>query len=94
MSIFLLWELWDMSLWLERYIHIKIKRPYVGQNRKEIREKILAKQVQLPEIPPFGWNRESVDFVNRLLQRNPEHRLGYKGIYEIKNHAWFKGFDW
>lgn len=47
------------------------KRPYLGANRKEIREKILAKQVQLDEIPPYGWSKESVDFINRLILRKP-----------------------
>lgn len=54
----------------------------------------MAKQVQLDEIPPFGWSRESVDFVNRLIQRKPDARLGYHGIDEVKNHPWFKRVDW
>jgi hypothetical protein len=30
-----------------------------------------------------------------LLKQNEEERLGYKeGIVEIKNHPWFKYFDW
>ena len=38
------------------------------------------KQVQLDQIPPYGWSGESVDFVNRLIQRKPENRLGFNGI--------------
>lgn len=57
-----------------------MQRPYIGANRKEIREKILAKQVQLDEIPPYGWSRESIDFINRLILRKPEQRLGSGGI--------------
>lgn len=66
----------------------------MGANRKEIREKILAKQAQLDEIPPYGWSRESVDFVNRLIQRKPENRLGFAGIEEVKHHPFFKKMDW
>lgn len=73
---------------------LSIQRPYVGQNRKEIREKMLAKQVQLDEIPVFGWSKESVDFVNRLIQRKPENRLGYQSISEIKHHPFFSKIDW
>lgn len=31
-----------------------------------------------------------------MIQRKPNNRLGWGGIHEIKNHAWFKdcGFDW
>jgi serum/glucocorticoid-regulated kinase 2 len=71
-----------------------MQRPYVGANRKEIREKMLAKQVQLDEIPPYGWSRESVEFINKLIQRRPEERLGYKGIEEVKYHPFFKKMDW
>jgi serum/glucocorticoid-regulated kinase 2 len=66
----------------------------VGANRKEIREKMLAKQVQLDEIPPYGWSKESVDFINRLIQRKPEARLGTSGIEEVKRHPFFKKMDW
>jgi len=35
-----------------------------------------------------------VDFINRLIQRKPECRLGNKGIAEIKYHPFFKNVDW
>jgi hypothetical protein len=43
------------------------KRPYLGKSRKEIKEKIMAKQVQLKkhEIPD-GWSVEAADFINRV----------------------------
>jgi serum/glucocorticoid-regulated kinase 2 len=42
-------------------------RPYTGKTRKEIKEKILAKQVQIKkaEIPP-EWSIEAADFTNRV----------------------------
>lgn len=55
---------------------------------------MLAKQVQLDEIPPYGWSRESVDLINRLIQRRPEARLGTNGIEEVKQHPFFKKMDW
>jgi len=44
------------------------RRPYTGRNRREIREHILAKQIQIKrgEIPP-GWSVEAADFINRLI---------------------------
>lgn len=44
------------------------QRPYVGKNRKEIRDQILAKQVQIKrnEIPE-GWSLEAADFINKVL---------------------------
>jgi serine/threonine protein kinase len=57
------------------------KRPYIGKNRKEIREQILSRQAKLtPSEIPSGWSIDCVDFVNRLLIRNPLSRLGSNGI--------------
>ena len=71
------------------------KRPYYGKNRKEIRDHILSKQVQIKrqEIPS-GWSVEAADFINRLIQRKPMKRLGNNGAEQIKNHPWMKDFDW
>ncbi|CAD8119862.1 unnamed protein product [Paramecium sonneborni] len=71
------------------------RRPYVGRSRQEIRDQILARQVQIraSEIPA-NWSVEAIDFVNRLLQRKPASRLGFNGSYEIKLHPWFKNFPW
>jgi len=30
----------------------------------------------------------------QLLQRNPEKRLGWNGIDEIKHHPWLSDVDW
>lgn len=43
------------------------RRPYNGRDRKEIRDNILAKQVQLTEDDlPSGWSLPAVDFVNKV----------------------------
>ena len=70
-------------------------RPYTGENKNIIKEKILAKQVMIKahEIPN-GWSKEAADFINNLIQRKPNARLGYKGINEIKQHQWFNGLNW
>ena len=43
------------------------QRPYTGKTRKEIKDKIMAKQVQIKrnEIPE-GWSTEAADFINRV----------------------------
>jgi len=71
------------------------RRPYQGRSRKEIRDQILAKQVQIKkhEIPE-GWSIEAADFVNRLIQRKPANRLGLNGPAEIKSHPWIKDYPW
>ena len=72
------------------------RRPYVGRNRREIREQILCRQVQIKRYEiPEGWSIEAADFINRCLQRKPQNRIGFiNGTDELKQHAWFKSFDW
>lgn len=71
------------------------RRPYLGANRREIKEQILARQaaVRVDQLP-FKWSPFSLDFVNKLLLRNPERRLGAAGIEEIKDHPWLADIDW
>jgi len=43
------------------------RRPYLGRSRREIRDQILLKQVQIkPKHIPDGWSYEAVDFVNKV----------------------------
>jgi serine/threonine protein kinase len=42
-------------------------RPYLGKSRKEIKDLILAKQVQIKKSDvPDGWSVEAADFINRV----------------------------
>ena len=75
------------------------KRPYYGKNRKEIKEQMLSKQAQITEETiAHGWSSESMDFINLLLQRKEEKRLGSKagskGADELMKHLWLKYYPW
>ena len=70
-------------------------RPYIGKNRKEIKEQMLSKQAKIKDDElSKGWSKECINFINNLLIRRPEKRLGYKGIYELKEHSWLKYYPW
>lgn len=71
-------------------------RPYEGTSRKELREEIIKKQARIHSYNiPKGWSKEGIDFVNRLMQRKPDKRLGNtSGVKELKEHKWFNNFDW
>lgn len=82
---------------------IHSQRPYTGRTRKDIKEAVFQKQVQLKKSDiPEGWSIEAADFINRvrrclmlqLIQRKPQNRLGLNGPQEIKQHAWLKSFKW
>ena len=72
------------------------ERPYLGKTRKEIKQLVMKKQAKIErEDIPEGWSLESVDFINKCMKRKESRRLGYRnGISELKNHLWFKDFDW
>ena len=72
------------------------QRPYLGKNRKEIKHQVLRRQAKIePDDTPNGWSHESVDFINNCLKRKDSRRLGFTGgVSDLKNHIWFKDFDW
>jgi len=77
------------------YEFMKGFRPYLGKSRKEIKEKIIAKQVKINKNDlEQGWSIESAECINKMLQRKPIKRLGYHGAKEVKEHIWFKNYNW
>ena len=44
------------------------KRPYVGRDRKGIREEMLAKEAKVPNIYLARFSKEAIDFVNRVFE--------------------------
>ena len=71
------------------------KRPYVGKNRKEIKEQIMSKQVKISKMEiPENWSVEAADFANKLLIRKDRNRLGYNNEKIIKEHPWVNNVDW
>ena len=72
------------------------KRPYYGKNRQEIKEQMLVKEAVIKEEDiPKGWSNESVNFINLLLKRKADKRLGSKeGAKELMRHPWLKYYPW
>ena len=77
------------------YEFMKGYRPYLGRTRKEIKQLILNKQAKIKKSEiPENWSEKAVDFINKLLIRKGDLRLGHGGINELKNHPWMKNIDW
>ena len=76
------------------------KRPYHGNNKKELRKDIVSRHARINEdnIPDDFIKSENffdcVNFINGLLERKKEKRLGYNGFKEIKQHSWLIDFNW
>ncbi|CAD8132209.1 unnamed protein product [Paramecium octaurelia] len=71
------------------------KRPCTETDLNQMRDQMLTKQVKIKRSQlPVDWSIEAGDFINQLLQRKPENRLGALSPDEVKNHQWLRNFDW
>nr|ACG29890.1 protein kinase KIPK [Zea mays] len=62
------------------------RTPFRGQSRKETFYRVLTKQ---PEL--VGEQTPLRDLIARLLEKDPEKRIGARGV---KAHPFFRGVDW
>ena len=88
------------SLGIVLYELIFLKRPFNGRNKEEIFDSILNKTIKLKKknLPTIFYNspscNELLDFMNRILKKKAEERLGANGTKELMEHPWLKGIDW
>ena len=73
-------------------------KPYNGKNREEIKEKVKNKEIVLNKRSKNikeKLSKESIDFISKLMQSDPNKRLGYLGgINDIKKHPWLININW
>ena len=67
--------------------------PFYSKNHSLMFERIKNAEIKFPDKPK--GTDEVKDIIIRLLIKEPTKRMGsQKDVEEIKNHPWFKGFDW
>ncbi|XP_051521356.1 serine/threonine-protein kinase N2-like isoform X1 [Myxocyprinus asiaticus] len=66
--------------------------PFPGDDEEEVFDSIVNDEVRYPRF----LSPESVSIIQKLLQKNPERRLGAgeKDANEVKSHRFFQGIDW
>jgi len=65
--------------------------PFYSRDRDRLFAKILSARLRFPD----HLSEEAIDLLEKLLNRDPNERLGaVGGAEEIKNHIWFKDVDW
>jgi microtubule-associated serine/threonine kinase len=66
--------------------------PFSASSPEDIFQNILERNIAWP---PLGdLSPELMDLLDRLLEPDPERRLGHRGAAEVKMHPWFCGVDW
>ncbi|KAM1318493.1 hypothetical protein EV2_003825 [Malus domestica] len=69
------------------------RTPFRGKNRQRTFTNILHKDLTFPGSIPVSLAARQL--INALLQRDPDTRLGSNtGANEIKQHPFFRGFNW
>ena len=66
--------------------------PFSASTPEGIFQNILERNIAWP--PECCISPELADLIDRLLEPDPEQRLGHRGAAEVKMHPWFIGVDW
>ena len=66
--------------------------PFYNTDKKKLYEKIMNEKITFPK----NFNPILVDFLEKLLEKDPKKRLGsgLMGCEEIRKHKWFSTIDW
>ena len=62
--------------------------PNYVKREKNLTE-IVIKQNEVKNI-----SSSCIDFINKLIITNYKKRIGFNDVNELKNHHWFKNFNW
>lgn len=66
------------------------RSPFIHENSKIMFRGILCEH---PTYPGENINPEAIDFIDKLLQKNPSNRLGYQDEQDVFAHPWYKSID-
>jgi len=68
--------------------------PFYTQDLSTTRSLRDRQEKDLTFQPEHDLSDDAKDFIQQLLQKNPEERLGSKGADQIKKHKWLESIDW
>lgn len=66
------------------------KSPFINENSKLMFRGILCEH---PKYPKHNFSEDVIDFIDKLLQKNPSTRLGFEDEQEIFSHPWYESID-
>lgn len=72
--------------------------PFHADTPEKVFDNILQGEIDWPDLPPEEdlkfCSPEAKDLIERLLELNPDNRLGSQGAEEIMTHPFFKDINW
>ena len=87
-------DLWSLGMTICFMINFSFpfEIPHIEPHRAILRQTCSPnKKIKMPK----HISNNLSDLLTRLLERNPEKRIGcVHGVSEIKGHPWFEGFNW
>ncbi len=66
------------------------KLPFDSKERTVVVKNIISKNIKFRKC----FSPAAKDLITKLLERDPEKRLGAKGAEEVMNHEFFKNINW
>ena len=82
-------DLWGMGVML--YVQLTGRLPFRGRSDMLTFENIQNRKLVFPKT---GLDENARDLIDRLLQLNPDDRIGSTDFAEIKQHPFFAGIEW
>jgi len=64
--------------------------PYYNDEIPKLYQNIARAKLEIPN----NLSAEAKDLITKLLERDPEQRIGVKDRNELRNHPFFAGIDW
>ncbi|KAJ3028534.1 UNVERIFIED_CONTAM: hypothetical protein HDU68_001467 [Siphonaria sp. JEL0065] len=85
-------DLWSLGVILYEMLFDEV--PFYSESLVETYAKIMGHEKSLEFPSDIEVSSDALDFIRHLIC-SAENRLGrINGIQELKNHTWFKDFDW
>ncbi|XP_059300377.1 serine/threonine-protein kinase D6PKL1-like [Lycium ferocissimum] len=82
---------WTFGIFLYELLYGRT--PFKGPGNEDTLANVVSQCLKFPAYPVVSSNAR--DLIRRLLQKEPENRLGAeKGAAEIKQHPFFEGLNW
>ena len=91
-------DYWSVGVVLYELYSFKV--PFEAETQEETRKNIIDMKINWDNLlndeikKQYKNIDEGIDLIKKFLVRNPGERWGDNNLNEIKNHPFFKGFNW